>query len=193
MDAAWKSAADALRAVRHPPTGWRDDRIPARPAGAREALAVGPGTDGDPRGGAHLSAGTWRFFDHPCRSAERTIRAVGDGGGPEMRRAGRRDRRAVGRPQSLGFHRDTAAGGGGREEWGPGLAGAIWNDPQFERGADALAGGERTEPGQYVRSTRAGRGGVGRGTVPGTRSGENGPFGEWFVFIRCAGALEGDA
>ena len=142
---------------------------------SRQAAAVGAGADGDPRGRADLPAGHrrgwWKFWRaHPCHCARCPIGAVGDGGGPKMRRPGSRDRRTVGRPRGARFYRDPAACGCSRTVGRAGLAGAAWRFGQFQRGADALASGECAEPCPSVRSARFWRSGMGRRIVPCTRN-----------------------
>ncbi len=157
---------DPFRSVRRPPARRRLGGIPAGADRSEQAAAMGAGADGDPRGGADLSAGAARNR-HPARHrARRPIGAVGDGGGLKVRRAVRRHRRAVGRPGEPRLHRDPAAGGRGGAVGSARLAGAARRKRQFERRADALAGGERALAQPSVRPARSRRSGVGRRAVP---------------------------
>ena len=90
---------------------------------------------------------------------------VGDGGRAAMLGAGRGDRRDLGRPQGARFHRHAAAGGRRRAQRRGGVAGPARRPRQSERGADALARGQRAEPGPPARPQGAGGGAVGRRTV----------------------------
>ena len=168
---------DAQRTVRRQPAGRRRDRLPAQPASpGRQAVAVGAGADGDPRGRTDLSAGVAGVRTHPCLRARRPRYAVGDGRGASMHGPRRGDRRIVGRPGRARLHRHAAPRGGGRAQRSDGVAGAAWRQRQFERRADALAGGKRKQPGAPAQPQSAGRGGVGVRAVPRARV--------------CAGAVE---
>ena len=157
-----------LRAVRRKPARRWMGGVPARAGRKREAAALGAGADGDPRIGAHSSAGSSLAEPHPCRGARRPRCAVGDGRGPKMRRSFMRDRRDLGRPQGARLHRDPAAGGCVGAQRHTLLAGAAWRHGEPQRRSDALAGRERAVIDQSTRSASTGASRLGRRAVPRT-------------------------
>lgn len=160
-------ATHAFGAVCRKPARRRLGGLPAAAGRLIQAAFVGPGPDGDPRIGAHLSARARCPRHRPCRSARCPLGAMGDGGGVKVRRPVCRRRRIVGRPASAGFHRDAAACGRRRAKRRFLLAGAAGRNREPQRRADALAAGKPAIAAPPARSASAGGGGVGRRTVPG--------------------------
>jgi len=162
--------AHLVRAFPRPPARRWNDRFPPSPARPWPPRAVGAGTDGDPGIGTDPSARTWPARphpgSHPRRGSRRPPGALGHGGGAEMPRTRRRDRRALGRSRSAGLYRDQAAGGRGRTAWRACLAGPAGRNAESQRGADALADRQPPEPCQFAQPQGAGPFRLGRGTVP---------------------------
>jgi len=155
-----------VRAVRRAPARRRLGGVPAGAAGDRQAIAVGAGPDGDPRKRTRPSAGASEPGPHPRRGARCARCAVGDGGGPEMPIAVRRDWRDLGRPEDARLHRDAAARGRRGTVRRGRLFDSAGRPRQPQRGADALANCECSVAHQRARSACTGDAGVGRRTVP---------------------------
>ena len=164
------------RAVRGEPARRRLDRLPAAPAGGRQALALGPGPDGDHGGRAGPPGGPWAKGAHPRRGTGRARRLMGDGGGPAMLFPERRRRRTVGRPGRARLHRHPPPCGRGRAAAGALLAGAPPRHGELERRPHALADRQRSVAAPSLRPESAGSAGLGRRAVPRPRL--------------CAGTLE---
>ena len=122
----------------------------------RQAAAVGPGPDGDPRKRARPSAGPAAPEPHPCRGARRQGRAVGDGGGRKMRRLSAVIGEFWGDPRALDFTATRRLAVAAERSGRAVLAGAARRHGEPQRGADALADRERAVAAR-TRSTRARR------------------------------------
>ena len=169
MERARGVHADPLRTVRRTPARWWLGGVPAGAAGHGQALAMGPGPDGDPGERARASAGLADAGPHSRRGARHQGRAVGNGGGGKMLLSFSRDRRNLGRPAHARLHRDSAAGGRLGAQRHALLAGAAGWRGQPQRCADALANRERAIVGERTRSARAGDSVVARRAVPRAR------------------------
>ena len=161
---------DPVRAVRGAPARWRLGRVPAGPDRARQAVAVGPGADGDPRKRADPPAGpASRDLIHvEARDARDALWAMEEG----VRCAALS---AVigelwGDPRALDFTATrrlaVAAERSGVPCWLVRLGGTANLSGARMRWRIAIRAIAR----QPARSARAGSAGVGRRAVPGARA-----------------------